>query len=232
MILLGGLLAPPARAGAPAADRPTTSRVSQANRSTKQEIKLTPLEKAINARDCDKVVKLIQGGADVRAKERSPFTEALAIDEPKIARLILDAGADVNAVDECGSHPLYYAASFADADMLGLVERLVDKGAEVRSRNIGSATPLHAACDGHGAKIEIVDYLLAHGATATAADDDGNTPLHYLAGSGGAGGVKVAEALVANGAKISVKNKDGETALDLARRETNTALSTFLEKQR
>lgn len=128
------------------------------------------------------VDQLVNAGVDVNfhTGNASPLTDALILDEPKISLILIRAGADVNARDESGNHPLYYAAGYPDEDMLITLKELVWWGADIHSRNIGGETPLHAACERDGAHSKVVEYLLQEGADANAVDDAGDTPLHYL----------------------------------------------------
>ena len=61
--------------------------------------------------------------------------------------------------------------------------------------------------------LQEVMRLVRHGADLTAANVDGNTPLHFAASNGHAA---MAEFLVNNGADVNAANAYGETALHLA----------------
>ena len=87
------------------------------------------------------------------------------------------------------AHPLVEAA---DKGYLATVQRLVESGVDVDSRDDEGETALHQACDqGH---LEIVKYLLAHRADPNAYDDEGETPFHEAIEEGRA---PVFEALLA-----------------------------------
>lgn len=87
------------------------------------------------------------------------------------ARLLVDAGADLNVISRNDFHvaPIHSAsAGKAEVAML-----LVERGADVNVRQLRGWTPLHAAAqNGHA---ELVDALLAAGADADATNDDGVT---------------------------------------------------------
>ena len=92
--------------------------------------------------------------------------------QPKAARLLVEAGADVHAVSPTFGDvtPLHSAAA---ADSLEIVQLLVEHGADVNARQQGGFTALHAAAqNGDDAMRE---YLLDHGADPDAATDDGRT---------------------------------------------------------
>ena len=83
---------------------------------------------------------------------------------------------------------------------------LLKAAQEVSLRDARGNTPLHlAALRGNA---DAVDALLAHGADANAANEDGATPLHY-----GADNERMVRALLKHGAKVNVTSKAGVTPL-------------------
>ena len=88
--------------------------------------------------------------------------------------VLLEAGANPNPPDGAkGWSPVSSAASMGK---LHLVKALVDRGADVNGRSIGSMMPIHSAA-GSGA-LDVVRYLLSRGADPKATDGGGTTPLH------------------------------------------------------
>ena len=92
----------------------------------------------------------------------------------EIVKLLLDSGADINAVSKNGfsATPLQGAAAFNKIDLARL---LIARGANVNCRGEGGGSPLHEAA-GSG-QIEFAKLLLDHGANVNAKDDNGKTPL-------------------------------------------------------
>ena len=93
--------------------------------------------------------------------------------QPEAARVLLDHGANVDAVANNPTHvmPLHSAAS---ARNLAAARLLLENGAPVNARQQAGWVPIHAAAqNGDGA---MVDLLLQHGADATMANDEGKTP--------------------------------------------------------
>jgi uncharacterized protein len=98
--------------------------------------------------------ELIARGAplDVQAKNDmsvTPLHSALAGRHNAIAEALIDAGANVNAVQQGGWTPLHAAALHGDAEM---VSRLLSAGADKRSATDDGTTPADlAASSGHAA---------------------------------------------------------------------------------
>ena len=92
----------------------------------------------------------------------------------EIVKLLLDSGADINAVSKNGfsATPLQGAAAFKAMELARL---LIARGANVNCRGEEGVSPLHEAA-GSG-QIELAKLLLDHGANLNAKDDHGKTPL-------------------------------------------------------
>jgi ankyrin repeat protein len=106
---------------------------------------------------------LLDRGARVNDASRNqmrvaPIHSALAGSDSAIADLLLNAGADVNAVQADGYTPLHEAAQNGDQAM---AERLVGAGADPRARlDDGSTTPADSARRaGHGPLAAWLDGL-------------------------------------------------------------------------
>jgi ankyrin repeat protein len=85
----------------------------------------------------------------------------------------LAAGVDVNAKDDDGGTPMYWAAVNGRKE---IVELLIAKGADVNAKS-KRGTPLHfAAKGGHR---EVAKLLIAKGADVNAKTGDGVTPLDW-----------------------------------------------------
>ncbi|CAJ1053082.1 protein phosphatase 1 regulatory subunit 12C isoform X2 [Xyrichtys novacula] len=89
----------------------------------------------------------------------------------------------------------------------------------VNCSNADGITALHQACiDG---SMEMVFFLLEHGAKANQVDSEGWTPLHVAASCGYP---DIAEFLLQQGASLSAVNCDGDVPLDIVLDETTESL--------
>jgi ankyrin repeat protein len=140
-----------------------------------------------------------QGDINVPPGATPLYRATRATDLPAI-RALLNKGANPNVAAEDGSTPLMVAAGFG-ARRGGNEEDVVEKA--------GRADPLDA-----------IKLYVGAGAKVNAANQAGNTALHYAALTGSARSV---EYLAANGAALDVSNKQGKTPLDLANPKGATA---------
>jgi len=132
--------------------------------------------------------------------------DAAAAGYVRVAKLLIDHGADVNANAARGGArrtPLHHAAT---AEMAAL---LITHGAKVDARDMFGATPLHtAALTGTPT---VAALLLARGASAGATDNHGRTPLHSVGEMGHSvereGWLVVARLLVAHGADVNARTE-------------------------
>ncbi|MBD8525813.1 ankyrin repeat domain-containing protein [Pseudomarimonas arenosa] len=207
---------------------------------------LTPL--LVTTRDSlrgrpDAVMTLLANGADPRASDnegRTALHFAALISEPDVAALLIDAGAEVDALNRDGYSPLGVAcasgnwrlarfllerkakpepaggqpallAAAAGDDDIGGVQLLLKFKAKVDAQGrLGRTALLSAALAGNR---EIAELLLAAGADPDLADDHQVTPLLEAARAGANG---VISALTKASPKVDVQDPHGRNALLLA----------------
>ena len=116
-------------------------------------------------------------------------------------KLLLDNGADVNAIQKNLTTPLMFAAglgrgvgTFAkdyatDAQMLETVKLLVDRGADINAVSAAGQTPMHFAAQAVDTNLpqptdDLVNFLFAHGAKLDITDKQGRTPIEMAMGKG------------------------------------------------
>lgn len=166
------------------------------------------------------VAQLLAHGAQANATMEFGITAldfAAAQGSPDVARLLLDAGADVNNRDEkTATTPLHRAAIRGDWDMVTL---LVGRGARVDAETFDKATPLFAAAEyGH---LEVAQFLMS-------ADPDWrahSSPIHAVASNGH---LEVLDHLVSEGVDVDLKNAFDVTPLCAAVLNRRLPIMEFL----
>ena len=89
------------------------------------------------------------------------------------ASLLIEKGADVNALDSAGDVPLHDAAL---KGCIEIVRLLIENGADVNARNRNGETPLHKAVYADNAAV--IRALIDAGADVNSQDFGGRAPLH------------------------------------------------------
>uniref|UniRef100_A0A3Q4HSQ2 BCL3 transcription coactivator n=1 Tax=Neolamprologus brichardi TaxID=32507 RepID=A0A3Q4HSQ2_NEOBR len=132
-------------------------------------------------RDCLSVVLSMPSSAtclEIRNFDGlSPLHLAVLQGRKDLARMLLDAGADINAMDiKSGQSPLMHAVESNNADMVHfLIEVMNLCGCDVNSQSYSGNTALHSAC-GRG-QVETVRLLLKSGADSSLKNYHNDTPV-------------------------------------------------------
>jgi ankyrin repeat protein len=122
-----------------------------------------------------KALKSVFDTCDINARGGVFKQTALAFDEcpDKLARWLVEQGADISASDSYGETPLHARSRH----WKGRVEVLLELGADVNHVAGGRGTPLHfASAVGN---LTTARLLLQHGARAGARNSNSLTPLEY-----------------------------------------------------
>jgi len=89
-----------------------------------------------------------------------------------MVRLLIEHGADVNAVNHYGSSALYQAALMKNTEEAARI--LLEKGADVNAASWDGETPLHRAVI---SPTDLVKLLIEYGAKVDVKDNEGKTPV-------------------------------------------------------
>ncbi len=185
---------------------------------------IEPLHDAAATGDARKVEQAIaQLGAAIEdalvttnAEGWMPVHYAAINPDPASLRLLLVAGASVNAQTVEGQTCLHFASLWGHTQIAKL---LLECSANVQQVNDFGATPLHW-CAEYGAN-EVAELLLDADADPNARDSSGRTPLHVAAEASHVG---VAMVLLTAGAEQDIVANNGKTAADLATRQVAALL--------
>jgi ankyrin len=174
----------------------------------------------------------LAGGEFPAPEDPTPvFFELARYGNTRDALKLLALGAKVNATEAEGNRPIHIAAANNKWDM---VKFLIANGAEVEVTNKAGVQPIHYAanCGYINFRDDPVGLLVKQGAKATAADNRGRTPLHWLLTDTAEERAKkerlsdagvsyyemgMAKALVKAGADPTASDSSGETPLAIAR---------------
>ncbi len=155
------------------------------------------------------------------------------------AKLLLDAGADVNQTTEYGWTPLLTATNNRH---YRLAEYLIERGSDINKANKGKWTPLYLATDNRNIEggdfpvpkpdmdhLEFIKFLLDHGANPNLQVKDNTLTrtiftMQWFVETGATPFVRAAQSsdlellklLLAHGADPSIKTDHGDTALTAA----------------
>ena len=158
---------------------------------------------------------------------RTPLHYAATEGQLEAARLLLRAGADIDAEDNWNKTPLFLAVCEEPLviDHTPMVTFLIQMGANANYADHAGDTPLHMACAFGDPGSDFA--LLQSGAKANVQNNRGNTPLHDSVISRD---VKPVRMLLAHGADTAIRNNEGLTAQELALREGFLQMAEMLEE--
>ncbi|KAJ3097504.1 hypothetical protein HDU96_000374 [Phlyctochytrium bullatum] len=199
----------------------------------------------------------------LRIKKRMPFLHfkrhvapihvAAFHGHAAVCEIFLDAGTEINVVDDGKWTPLVFAAHAGHVDVVSLllergadidsrdvvnntalsyaaangrletVRFLVDKGADVESRNQFEQTPFQRAAN--GGHVDVTLFLLQNGGDVDSRDNYRQTSLHRAATFGK---LEMARLLIDNGADIQSRDKNSNTPLHCAAHSGHVAVMELL----
>jgi len=151
---------------------------------------------------------VITDGKRTATVARYPLHWAAGYGHLPTVKLLIERGADPNAVTSGGYAPLHWAAYRGQTEAARL---LLDRGAKTDARCKVGSTPLHwaASCG----RTDVMELLLERKADMTAQDDEGNMPIHLAARQGRTDAVKL---LLDRGADVNSPSATRSTPLHFA----------------
>ncbi len=182
-----------------------------------------PLHWAVAQNRLDWVDFLTAQGADVNLpvgiNKRKPL-DLTNHQHPEMVKLLVERGADVNAVGEDGGRLQEYLSSFCSSgnactpgDIANIIEFWIKQGANVNVCSADRVTLLHHAADSYlyedAVGYSIAEVLLRHGANVNARDKDGVTPLRMAVGRWE--DLKLIKLLLAHGADPNIRNSNSRS---------------------
>ena len=168
------------------------------------------------------------GSGNIKETTYNPLTPLMCavgarFGNVQFVKTLLDAGANVNFVDDSGNTVLHRAITNKNpeflADKVNIIKSLIDAGANVNAKDKHGQTVLHYAASeynpneydeydefkGHNKhNKEIVKLLIDSGADVNAVDNDGKTALYMATKVGNDDNVKL---LIDAGADATITNK-------------------------
>ncbi|OSX70475.1 hypothetical protein BU14_0745s0003 [Porphyra umbilicalis] len=142
-----------------------------------------------------------------------PLHVAARVGKPALVRVLLAAGADVDARGSCDMTPLCVAALTSNA---ATVRVLLDAGASVRSRTSSDEdmTPLLLAAE--GGHPEVLAELLTHCTPADVAAVNAQRSTALMLAAANCQSAEIVRQLLAAGASVHPRLPDGRTAFMVA----------------
>ena len=112
---------------------------------------------------------LIECGADPNA---TLLFKALEDNKSDTAKILIECGANIHAMDKAGMTPLHYAILTNESDA---ANELINRGANIHAKDKLGWTPIHCAILSNN--LDVAKKLIAKGADINAVDNNGKSPL-------------------------------------------------------
>ena len=193
------------------------------------ESALTPamiLENAIKEGKTSEVLTLIEAGIDVNQPLEQgvmPLHAAVIHNQESIAAALIQAGANVNAMDlTTQATPLHLASLYGRE---GIATLLITKGANVNANMKFGITPILVATQ--FGQIQLIQLLLDKKASINHADQEGFSALHFAAQNGDAIATRL---LIDKGANVKLQDHSKATPFMVAIKAHHTEVAQILKE--
>ena len=136
-----------------------------------------PLNLACSSGNIKAVKKMIEGGADVHAKDATQVGAlgyACRSGNLKLVEYLLSLNVEVNSRDASNRSPIFYAVEIGNYEIFAL---LIERGADIKTPTETGTTLLHSSVSHN--YIQMVEKLLEIGADINAEDNNGRNVLDY-----------------------------------------------------
>lgn len=166
-------------------------------------------------------------GIDVKDTKKSPtrgehpLFHAIRKNDPKIVKLLIEYGSNVNIFSLTGTTPLHILAEQGNLQLMQFLFEISSPNINIQDKY--GYTPLHTAIQQKN--IQIVKFLISKGADIEAKNYKGFTPLHTAVWFNAE---EIVFILIEAGANINATTNDGLTALNFAIKNRNEKLITLL----
>lgn len=193
--------------------------------NTANEKGTTPLNLALRTADEEVINVFLRHGVDINTVTQNgltPLQYAIKHNKESMVHILLKNGADTKVLDKSGRSILNFALSY-DVSSLIIWEDLVKYGANINELDEftreSKESLLHLAINHWSPRmLDIIEFLIKHGANVDAADANGATPIFYAIKRNHFVRTvsKSAVLLLEAGANVNAKNQRGKTPLHLA----------------
>ena len=137
------------------------------------------LHSAVVTDNLEAIRQHIKAGSDLNVLEptraSTPLITAAFLGKTEAAKILIEAGADLNYKNADGSTALHTAAAFGKTEAAKI---LIDAGIDLNNQNNQGATALHTGA--FFCRVEIVEALLEKGADKTLKNKTGKTALEVV----------------------------------------------------
>ena len=183
----------------------------------------TPLFVAAAYGHLDILKCLVENGADVNAAthdKSTPLMIASRYGHVNVVTFLIEHGANMDLKHKTGKTALHYVV-YHNNDCCDVLSCFIKNGADVNATTNDNSTPLMIASK--KGLVNVVTFLIEHGANVELQDNNGETALHYAVDS-----CDVLSFLIRNGADVNSRTYYKYTPLIIASRKGLVNVVTFL----
>jgi ankyrin repeat protein len=145
------------------------------------KFKVTPLLLVMEGKSARAVNLIMKNSKNtINTKDsfgKTPLITALEFGKTEFAKMLIDAGADVNEKDINGTTPLIAACETYQGS--NIVRELVEHNANINAKDVANRTPLYCSIMNfcHNNILEVINILIEYNADLNTIDKSGGTPL-------------------------------------------------------